>query len=229
MNSGNLETFLQQTIEDYRLSRSERRVLGDALSQVDGNPQELAFLLSRAFDIARQNTVDPETRGVIDWLEDLVKVARSAESEDDDIPRPEALFSPDDNCSLRICNMIQRARHSADLCVFTITDDRITNTLLDAHRRGLEVRVISDNDKSLDLGSDIQRLSAAGIPVRIDRTEHHMHNKFGIFDNLSVLTGSYNWTRSASLFNEENIVILHDKRLTEQFLSKFNKMWGKLG
>ena len=55
----------------------------------------------------------------------------------------------------------------------------------------------------LDLGSDIERHVKAGIAVKVDRTEHHMHHKFAVVDGKSVVTGSYNWTKSAAEFNQE--------------------------
>ncbi|MCA9056002.1 MAG: endonuclease, partial [Planctomycetaceae bacterium] len=51
------------------------------------------------------------------------------------------------------------ARETVDVCVFTITDDRITRAILDAHRRRVRIRILSDDDKSGDLGSDVERLA----------------------------------------------------------------------
>ncbi|MFN6312385.1 MAG: phospholipase D-like domain-containing protein [Planctomyces sp.] len=40
------------------------------------------------------------------------------------------------------------ARNSIDLCVLTITDDRLTDSVLAAHQRGVSIRIITDNDKA---------------------------------------------------------------------------------
>ncbi|MFK7778355.1 MAG: phospholipase D-like domain-containing protein [Gimesia sp.] len=139
--------------------------------------------------------------------------------------KSEALFSPGDDCSQRICRLIDSARKQIDICVFTITDDRVTRAISAAHQRHIQVRIISDNDKSSDLGSDIDRLSQSGIPVRIDKTNYHMHHKFALFDSKLILTGSYNWTRSASRNNSENLVITNDPTLLPRFESEFEKLW----
>ena len=89
------------------------------------------------------------------------------------------------------------------ICVFTITDDRITDNIIDAHGRGVQVRVISDNDKAHDRGSDLSRLRRHGLPVAFDKTPDHMHHKFAVFDSKLLVSGSYNWTRSAADRNEE--------------------------
>ena len=52
------------------------------------------------------------------------------------------------------------------------------------------------------------RLARSGIAVAFDSSPHHMHHKFAIFDLTRLLTGSYNWTRSAAESNEEEFDIL---------------------
>lgn len=140
----------------------------------------------------------------------------------------EVCFSPGDECLLAIRRLFGQAERTVDVCVFTITDDRIATAILEAHRRGVRVRIITDNDKAYDQGSDVRRLESAGMEVREDRTECHMHHKFAIFDGRTVLTGSYNWTRGAARDNEENLVISNDFRMVGPFEREFNALWGKL-
>ena len=87
---------------------------------------------------------------------------------------------------------------------------------------------MTDNDKEYDLGSDVGRLRNAGIPVAVDRTDAHMHHKFAIFDGAWLLNGSYNWTRSASEFNEENLVLSNDATLLRRFADEFDTLWREL-
>ena len=122
----------------------------------------------------------------------------------------------------------ETARQTADVCVFTVTDDRITRVLIDAQRRGVAVRLITDNDKSHDLGSDVEQIAAAGVAVKVDRTPFHMHHKYAIFDGVRLLNGSYNWTRGAANDNEENLIDTGDPRLLEAFRRHFEMLWEKL-
>jgi len=140
----------------------------------------------------------------------------------------EAWFSPGDDCAHRIAQLIAHARKSVDIAVFTITDDRISEAILQAHRKGVELRIATDDEKAGDLGSDIPRLRAAGVPVRMDRSEFHMHHKFAIFDGEHLLTGSYNWTRGASRDNEENFLVTGDPRLVAAFARTFERLWKRL-
>ena len=111
------------------------------------------------------------------------------------------------------------------ICVFTISDDRLSDAIMSAHRSGLTVRVISDNDKMHDRGSDVERLYQAGVDVRIDRSPEHMHHKFMVIDGRTVMTGSYNWTRSAETRNEENIIAVDDPQLAARFSEEFERIW----
>ena len=115
-----------------------------------------------------------------------------------------------------------------DICVFTITDDRVATAILAAHRRGVKLRVVTDDDKAHDKGSDVFELADAGIEVRVDQSEHHMHHKFAVFDRSIVVTGSYNWTRSAAQSNAENILVSDDGRLVAPYQRVFDEMWASL-
>lgn len=118
------------------------------------------------------------------------------------------------------------ATQTCDICVFTITCDEIANVILDLHRRGVRVRVISDDDQANSLGSDISKFVSAGIPVKVDHSKTHMHHKFCVIDNRLLLTGSFNWTRQAVLGNQENVVVLDDPYLVGQFNQQFEKLWA---
>ena len=70
----------------------------------------------------------------------------------------------------------------------------------------------------------------AGIPVKVDydpNEQSHMHHKFCVIDNRVVMTGSFNWTRSASDRNYENIMITSQKACVKQYHTYFQRMWTK--
>ncbi len=221
-----LEGALRQTLEDGRLSRSERRALGELLAEQPRDPLELAVLRARVFELARERLRHPEDREVLAWVEEVVKtflVAAPAPARP--AGRAEAWFSPGGDCHERIVALFEGARRRVDACVFTITDDRVARAMLGAHRRGVALRVITDDDKCWDRGSDIEKLVDAGVPVRFDPDPAHMHHKFAIFDGELLLTGSYNWTRGAAEHNWENLIALDDDRLVTPFSRVFEQLW----
>ncbi|WP_434382837.1 phospholipase D-like domain-containing protein [Melittangium boletus] len=224
MNAADIDAILRSTLEDRTLTRSERQALQAVLEERKASEALLALFRSRAFELARDSVTDFRAREVITWLEDMVKTLLPArESGQVDVQ-----FSPGEGPLRTILRLIGEARGSADVCVFTLTDDRITRALLEAHARGLRLRVVSDDGKALDPGSDVERLRAAGIPVRLDRTPAHMHHKFAVFDRLRLLTGSYNWTRSAASENHENVLVSEDARLVQPFCRAFDALWESL-
>jgi phosphatidylserine/phosphatidylglycerophosphate/cardiolipin synthase-like enzyme len=227
MNASEIDAILSATLGDRNLTRTERQALQAVLDDRKASEAVLALFRSRAFELARASVTDPRAREVIGWLEDTVK-ALLPSREVRETGRVETHFSPGDGPLSAIVRLLGEARASADICVFTITDDRITRALLDTHRRGVRVRVVTDNDKALDLGSDIRRLREGGIAVRMDKTEAHMHHKFAVFERKRLLTGSYNWTRSAADANHENVLISDDPHLVLPFCRAFDDLWASL-
>jgi hypothetical protein len=55
-----------------------------------------------------------------------------------------------------------------------------------------------------------------------------MHNKFCLFDNRVLVTGSYNWTYSAETRNAENIITTDEENVCLAFCEQFAKLWGDL-
>ncbi len=219
-----IDEILTRTWDDQRLTRGERR----ALAQLVASPPELRLRVRRrSFELARRFAADAAIDVVLEWLEAVQKALAEERAPADAAPRSEAHFAPRDAIFQRIVRAFDNARDSADLAVFTITDDRITRAIIAAHHRGVKVRIVSDNDKANDLGSDIERLARAGLAVRIDRSPVHMHHKFAIFDRALLLTGSYNWTRSAAEENAENVLITADADLVAAFASEFANCWDQ--
>ena len=229
MDPKKLEEMLAQTFEDARLSRSEKRALKEVLGEAELSADELRFVRGRAFDRVQRALASPDDRAALLWLEQVVKVTESmwaAQMPEVGVPS-EAHFSPGLECRQRIIECFQKARRTADVCVFTITDNEISTEIERAKARGVAIRIITDNDKATDPGSDVDRLASRGVPVRVDRSEAHMHHKFAIFDGKILLTGSYNWTRSAYAENQENLVVVSDQRLLEKFRAEFERLWAK--
>jgi len=117
------------------------------------------------------------------------------------------------------------ARSTLEICVFTITDDRISNAIIKSHAHGIKVRVITDDDQSTMLGSDIQKFRDAGIQVKMDHTPFHMHHKFAVIDRSLLINGSFNWTKGASTANCENVMITNNDEFVKAFSNHFEEMW----
>lgn len=227
MDTRSVDRALRATLDDVRLSRAERTALSEHLAELAETSADLDQVQARAFAIAREHTKSADFTSVLRWLEEVVKiVTRRRETHPDMLC--EARFSPGFTCGQRIVELLRASRTHVEICVFTITDDRVSREILAAHERGVAVRIITDDAKAWDLGSDITRLHQAGVEVAVDRSTAHMHHKFAIFDGAVVATGSYNWTRSAAEHNQENLVVCDHPPLIRRFRDEFNKLWDEM-
>ena len=222
-----LDRSLRESAQDFTLDAGEKLELRELGQQLDAG--RIRFLRNRAFDIARDamRGEPGATLEVLRWLEQVVKTLDAADQAAPVVSS--AYFSPGDTCLRRLCDLMRGCRDTLDICVFTIADDRLTEAILDCHARGVQVRVVSDNDKQHDSGSDIDRLRAQGVQVRVDDAPSHMHHKFALFDGRMLANGSFNWTRSATRDNDENLVVSDDANLVRVFGLQFGKLWQQFG
>lgn len=226
MNDGELRAALLATWDDHQLSRAERRALQELVLAARRPDDARHRVRHAAFALGRELAAKEGAEGVLAWLDEVVKAVWPPVGEGP--PVAEAHFSPDGDPCARLVALVEGASRRLDVCVFTITDDRLAIAIARAHERGVPVRVLTDGDKAEDVGADVLRLRAAGVPVRFERSEVHMHHKFMLADEL-VVTGSYNWTRSASRANFENVVVLGDAGLVARFAAEFERLWGMWG
>lgn len=224
MDFNRLDQHLRDSLADLRLSNEERdelRELGNDLS-----PDQVRYMRNRAFALVRELIQNPEdAMPALKWLEQVIKTLEVRCS-----PirgHSSAHFSPGESCRQRIRDLCRQARESVDVCVYTISDNQLSDELIAVHRRGIAVRIISDSEKRFDAGSDILHLVEQGVPLRIDNSPFHMHHKFALFDGRLLLNGSFNWTRSASTSNEENLLVTDDPHLVAEYRREFDKLWAR--
>ncbi|NUW67102.1 phospholipase D-like domain-containing protein [Vibrio coralliilyticus] len=227
MNRNQWAQWLEESLTDYRLDDHERRHLQAELAEAVMSDEDRAFLRNQSFTLAKQVLEkDSDPAAVLRWLERVIKVLDNVRANQSSEVAT-SWFSPGKSCATGIIEQLKLARDSIDICVFTIADDDLTKHILEAHQRGVEVRIITDNDKMYDKGSDIEYLAKQGVAVKIDTTPYHMHHKFAIFDNKRLINGSFNWTRSASKYNQEDITLSDDKRFLQSFSRQFEKLWQR--
>ena len=145
------------------------------------------------------------------------------------IPKPciqEVVFFPNEQNQLKVTNMIIQAKKTLDVCMFTMTNDKLYKAVLDAKKNGVNVRIITDDECVKQLGSDIYKLVINGVPVKTDdNAQYHMHHKFVIIDSKVLLTGSFNWTVQAVKNNNENVLMLYNIDIANEYTNEFNRLW----
>ena len=89
-----------------------------------------------------------------------------------------------------LADAIRDARVSVDMAIHFLDLWSIRDALIDAHRRGVTLRLVTESDY-MDV-PEIKEVREAGIPVLGDLREGCMHNKFVVIDRQEVWTGSLN-------------------------------------
>lgn len=218
--------FLKASFKTKAFYSRDRQTLKKMLKTEDYTPHELNVLRSKLFALAEEGALTVDEVKIIQWIEEVNKclIPKIKEIE---VPENRCYFSPGDDCENAIVSCIRNAKHSIKICVFTISENVISEEIIAAKKRGVSVSVITDNDKINDKGSDIRWLADEGIRIRIDEASSHMHHKFCIIDKKILLTGSYNWTKSAADRNQENLLVTEDPKMVKAYLNEYQKLWDR--
>ena len=139
-----------------------------------------------------------------------------------------------------LLDRINAATYSIDCCFYSWSLSALTDALIAAKNRGVQVRFIVEQDNSGN--SEITRLINAGIPL-ITSTfggNHGSaqnwginHNKFAVFDCQTgtaksddwLWTGSWNASISGS-DDANSALVVQDYGLASAYKIEFNEMWG---
>jgi len=148
--------------------------------------------------------------------------ASSPFADDSDI---KVLFSPRDECGKEILDRLNAAEKSIELAMYMLTSRELSNALTLAARRGVTVRVFLDGENAEECYSKADFLKKNGVLVKLEKGEGLMHNKFCVIDEEVVITGSYNWTASADLKNDENVIIITSDKTANIYKKQFDKYW----
>ncbi len=151
---------------------------------------------------------------------------------------PESISSPTQwNQSLGsfLEEAINQAVVSIDIAGYEFNLAPMAEALLAAHRRGVAIRWITDDEDGLEADGQPGRgyfamLVGAGIPVKDDGRSGLMHNKFMIVDSKTTWTGSLNFTQNDLFRNNNNLIVFNSPELAAIYTAEFNEMWaGQFG
>lgn len=135
----------------------------------------------------------------------------------------------------RLIDRINAAQTSIHIASFEFDLTPVAEALIAAHNRGVDVRWVTDDESGLLADEEPGRgqfamLKNAGIEVRADDRTALMHNKFWIFDNQIVWTGSTNITESGIFKQDNNTIVIHSPDLAVIYEREFQEMWdGQFG
>lgn len=134
-----------------------------------------------------------------------------------------ACFSPEGQCTRHISSAIKGALSSIFVQAYSFTSPQIAQALIDAHERGVDVKILIDKSQRRSKGSQLSFLYKKGIPILIDSPAGLAHNKVMIIDQRYVLTGSFNFTKAAESRNAENVLLLDNPSLAHIYTENWQK------
>ena len=128
---------------------------------------------------------------------------------------------------VRLADAITRSKVSLDIAAFEFDNRVLTEAVLDAKDRGLQVRLVTDEALGLKgKSSTLLQLVHAGIPVVARKSVGAlMHNKFMILDGKTVWTGSWNYTEGSTYRNNENTLVFDAPEIADLYRVKFEEMF----
>lgn len=139
----------------------------------------------------------------------------------------ENYFCPEDNCEEEVLSELAHAEEEILFTTFSFTSDAIGALLIERHEEGVEVEGIFEN-RQRSRYTEYDKLKQAGVAVQRDANPQTMHHKVFLIDpgspRATVITGSYNPTKSGDTRNDENLLIIHDTAVTNQFLQEFRRI-----
>lgn len=127
--------------------------------------------------------------------------------------------------------LIDSAKKTIDGAFYDIGDPEVVNAFIRAHKRGVKVRLITDDANLKDKDDptlprqSIITLKEAGVTVKDDKRSQLMHHKFMVVDNTTVWTGSWNLTTSSMFQHNNNCLMIRSEKLAENFNAEFKRMY----
>ncbi|MBD5401187.1 DUF1669 domain-containing protein [bacterium] len=137
----------------------------------------------------------------------------------------EVYFSPQDKSSIRIVELIKNAQHYIYIPTFLITHTEISNELIKAKKRGVDVRIIMDANNVYTRNTKHALLRNNNIPLKIENYAGKMHSKAMIIDDKYIIMGSMNFSNSGENKNDENLLVIKNEQLANNYKNFFLYLW----
>jgi phosphatidylserine/phosphatidylglycerophosphate/cardiolipin synthase-like enzyme len=131
-------------------------------------------------------------------------------------------FSPRGGATAAIVREIDGARREILIQAYSFTSKPIAQAIVKASKRGVKVVAVLDKSQRKERYTEADFLAHMRIPTFIDARHAIAHNKIIIIDRLTVLTGSFNFTKAAEEKNAENLLVIKgNKPLVNRYVQNF--------
>ena len=142
----------------------------------------------------------------------------------------EVAFSPDAGAETLVLKVIASARTSLRLAAYSFTSPVVVRALVEAQRRGVDVRVLID-DRGNRGKANIAAMNlvvGADIPTRVIPAYAIHHDKYIVVDARHTETGSFNFSQTAANANSENVLVVwNNPKVASTYLAHWDSRWAQ--
>ena len=136
-------------------------------------------------------------------------------------------FSPNGSSLQLVLKSINSAKKSIHVAAYSFTSKPIAEALLNASKRGVEVKVLADEKSNSGKYSATTYLANNKIQVKLDGNYPIFHHKFMVIDGSTLETGSFNYSAAANK-NAENILVLWNApSVANSYEQEWQKLWNE--
>ena len=143
-------------------------------------------------------------------------------------PPIEVAFSPEAGAETLVLKVIGSARQSIRLAGYSFTSPAVVRSLMDAKRRGVDVKVLLDdkgNRGQVSIAA-MNLIVGAGIPLRVVSAYAIHHDKYIVVDGKHIETGSFNYSQAAAKSNSENVMVIWDNPIVAgRYFAHWESRW----
>lgn len=144
--------------------------------------------------------------------------------------RIEVAFSPEAGAEALVLKVIASAKDSIRLAGYSFTSPTIVRALIDAKRRGVDVRVLLDDKGNRGKANiaAMNLIAGASISTKVISAYAIHHDKYIVVDGRHTETGSFNYSQAAARSNSENVLVVwNDPKVAAIYMAHWEDRWAR--
>ena len=124
--------------------------------------------------------------------------------------------------------VLASAQQTIRLAGYSFTSPAVVKGLVEAKRRGVDVKVLLDDRGNRGQASLVamRMITEANIPLRVISVYAIHHDKYIVVDGRHTETGSFNYSQAAARSNSDNVLVVwNNPGIAQRFLQHWESRW----
>lgn len=143
------------------------------------------------------------------------------------LPEDQIVLATNANVKQQLIDKISASTKSIWIESTEITEPDLTQALIEAAKKGCDVRLILDPTLTTKTPVTLETLSTNGVHIRFYPSQTPLGMNLAIFDNRSFLLSSSSWTRYSFVANHEFSITVPSPTASNKLVEMFTQDWGK--